>query len=147
MKRQAWIFAGMVIVACVWSGWLLYQVQIAADPIVVSAPQLHLAPLVVVARVSSQGETAIATIEKVLKDDAKLARVTPLPDKLLVNWPHSFPAATGQSFLLALSRLSMENKDARYEVAPIPRPDRYLPPVVYPFSDSVRLQALKILVP
>lgn len=144
MSRSQGVFAGVVVLALVWTGWLAYMAQTVAKPFVVSAPQLYSATLVVVAQVTVQGETAQARIIKTFKDDMKAVR--PTPPTIQVQWSSSFPVSTEQPMLLALIRSPLANDASVYEVAPIPRLDMsqvYVKP--YPYTDSVRIQIERIL--
>ncbi len=145
MRRIQLIFAGIALVALVWTAWLVYMAATVADPIVVSAPQLHFASLVVVGQVTVDGEKAEVKVVKTLKDDAKAIRPQPLPEKLHVAWSNAFHKPGDQLMLLALKRSELVNDPASYEVTPIPRPDKFLNPVVYPYSESVQIQAARIL--
>src|SRR5882724_12270710 len=121
VSRSLGVFAGVVVLAIAWTGWLAYMAKTVAKPFVVSAPQLHHATLVVVAQVTVQGETAQAKIIKTFKDDLKAVR--PLPQTIKVQWSSSFPVPTEQPMLLALIRSQSANDESVYEVAPIPRLD------------------------
>jgi hypothetical protein len=142
MKRPQWVFAGISVVAVAWTGWLLYMAVTVANPEVVSAPQLHYATLVVAAEVTLQGDIAQAQIVKQFTDDLKGIRSTPLPQTIKVQWSDKFPTPTKQPMLLALKRSAAQDV---YEIAPIPRPDRFLPPVVYHYTSSVRIQTERAL--
>ncbi len=144
MSRSQGVFAGVVVLAIAWTGWLAYMAKTVAKPFVVSAPQLHNATLVVVAQVTVQGETAQAKIIKTFKDDLKGIR--PLPPAIKVQWSSSFPVPTEQPMLLAVIRSPLSNDASVYEIAPIPRLDMsqaYAKP--YPYTDSVRIQTERIL--
>ena len=144
MSRSQGVFAGVVVLAIAWTGWLAYMAKTVAKPFVVSAPQLYSATLVVVAQVTIQGETAQAKIIKTFKDDMKPVR--PTPQTIKVQWPSSFPAPSEQPMLLALIRIQLPNGASVYEIAPIPRLDMsqaYAKP--YPYTDSVRIQTERIL--
>ena len=145
MSRPQWAFAGVLVVAIAWTGWLFFMVKTVANPVVVSAPQLHYATLVVVAHVTAKGDTAQARIVKLFKDDMKAARQAPLPETINVQWVARYPKPTDQPMLLALIRGEVAANPALYEVAPIPRPDKFLPPEVYPYTDSVRIQTERVL--
>lgn len=142
MQRARILFGLSALVALVWSAWLLYMVKVAADPVVVSAPQLYHASLVVVGTVTVDGNQGNVTIDKVLKDGLKPLRPAPLPNQVMVTeWKAEYPRQG--KVLLALVK-SM--KGEKYEVAPVPLPMQYLPPRVYVYTDSVRIQAERILV-
>jgi len=144
MSRSQGVFAGVVVLAIAWTGWLAYMAKTVAKPFVVSAPQLHNATLVVVAQVTVQGETAQAKIIKTFKDDMKAFRPTPLTIK--VEWSSSFPVPTDEPMLLVLIRKQLPDDASVYEIAPIPRLDMsqaYARP--YPYTDSVRIQTERIL--
>jgi hypothetical protein len=141
MQRARILFGLSALVALMWSSWLFYMVKVAADPVVVSAPQLHHAALVVVGSVTVEGEQASVAIDKVLKDSLKPLRPTPLPTQVTVlGWKSDY--AHQGKVLLALVK-SMQGE--KYEVAPVPLPTQYLPPRVYVYTDSVRIQAERVL--
>lgn len=123
----------------------MYMVRIAADPVVVSAPQLHLASLVVAGVVTVHGDTATVKPMKVFKDELQVVRQKPLPDELQISKWQAEYAGNGQTLLLALSFKADNANPSTYEVAPIPVPQGMFPPRVYPYSDSVRLQVEHIL--
>lgn len=143
MNRPKWVFAGITLVAIAWTGWLLYMAVTVANPVVVSAPQLHYASLVVAAEVTLQGDMAHARIVKQFKDDMKGVRHGPLPETVKVQWSDKFQKPTKQPMLLALKKSDAQNNI--YEIAPIPRPDRLLPPVVYDYTPSVKIQTEQVL--
>jgi len=146
MSRSQGVFAGVLVLAIAWTGWLAYMAKTVAHPVVVSAPQLHNATLVVVAQVTVQGETAQAKITKTFKDDLKAVR--PTPQTVKVQWSSAFPVPTEQPMLLALNPNPTANDASLYEIAPIPRLDMsqaYAKP--YPYTDSVRIQTERILGP
>ncbi|MFT3879792.1 MAG: hypothetical protein QM703_09050 [Gemmatales bacterium] len=145
MSRPKWVFAAFAVMAIAWTGWLLYMALTVANPDVVSAPQLHFATLVVAAEVTVHGNTAEAKIVRQFKDDMKGRRQAPLPATIKVQWSDKYPAPTSQPMLLALKRSPLPAEPETYEVARIPRPDRLLPPVVYPYTDSVRIQTERVL--
>ena len=145
MNRPKWVFAGITVIAIAWTGWLLYMAITVANPVVVSAPQLHFATLVVAAEVTVQGDTAQARIVKQFKDDMKGVRQAPLPETIKVQWSDKYPKPTQQPMLLALRRRQLPAAPDVYDVAPIPRPDRLLPPEVYPYTQSVRIQTERVL--
>ena len=145
MSRPKWVFAGFAVVAIAWTGWLFYMAMTVANPVVVSAPQLHFATLVVAAEVTVTGEIAQAKIVKQYKDDLKGIRQAPLPETIKVQWSAKYPIPTQQPMLLALRRSQMPADPGTYEVAPIPRPDRLLPPEVYVCTESVRIQTERVL--
>lgn len=145
MSRPKWFFAGIVAVAVAWSGWLFYMAMTVANPVVVSAPQLHYATLVVAAEVTLQGDIAQARIVKQFKDDMKVARQVPLPNIIKVKWSDKFPMPTQQPMLLALRHSQLPAAQDVYEIAPIPRPDRLLPPVIYDYTPSVKIQTERVL--
>ena len=118
MSRSQGVFAGVVVLAIAWTGWLAYMAKTVAKPFVVSAPQLYSATLVVVAQVTIQGETAQAKIIKTFKDDLKVVRPTPLTIK--VQWSSSFLAPSDEPILLALIRKQLPNDASAYDIAPIP---------------------------
>lgn len=145
MSRPQWAFAGVLVVAIAWTGWLIFMVKTAANPVVVSAPQLHYATLVVAAHVTVKGETAQARIVKLFKDGLKGVRQAPIPETINVQWLARYPTPTDQLMLLALIPGQVAANPVLYEVAPIPRPDKFLPAEVYPCTDSVRIQTERIL--
>lgn len=145
MSRSKWVFAGMSIMAMAWTGWLVYMAMTAANPDVVSVPQLHFATLVIAAEVTLQGDSAQAKIVKHFKDDMKALRQAPLPPTIKVHWSDKYPKPTDQPMLLALKRRQFPAAQDEYEIAPIPRPDRFLPPVVYFYTPSVRKQIERAL--
>lgn len=147
MSRPKWVFAGITAVAIAWTSWLLYMAMTVANPVVVSAPQLHYATLVVAAEVTLQGDIAQAKIVKQFKDDMKGARQAALPGTIKVQWSDKYPKPTQQPMLLALRRRQAPAIQDVYEVAPIPRPDRFLPPEVYPYTPSVMIQTERVLGP
>lgn len=143
MKRYRVYFALAACVAIAWTAWLIYMVKVAADPVVVSAPQLYSASLVVAGTVTVDQGKATVAIVKTLKDSLQPLRPTPLPSRLVVNeWQSTFPA----DGVVLLALIKSIQGDA-YEVAPVPLPLQYLPPRVYRYSDSVRIQAERILAP
>ncbi|HQR05391.1 MAG TPA: hypothetical protein PLN21_01145 [Gemmatales bacterium] len=145
MSRPKWVFAGITVVAIAWTGWLAYMSVTVAKAPVVSAPQLHFATLVVAAEVTLQGDIAQARIVKQFKDDMKGVRKIPLPQTIKVQWSDKYPKPTQQPMLLALKRSPLPAPQDVYEIAPIPRPDRLLPPVVYHYTESVRIQTERVL--
>jgi hypothetical protein len=148
-KRACFVFLGLAAVA--WTAYLAWLAHTVADPIVVSAPQLYYAPLVVVAevRVEHQG-LARATIRKIYKDDLQAHRSGPLPLEITVHWLATFPqSSVADQFLLALRPAAGEG--SVYDAVPVPvpptrvHPDGFLPPRTYPYTESIRLQVEQIL--
>ena len=133
------------LVALAWMVWLGYMVATVADPVVVSAPQLHYASLVIVGQVTPEGARAQIKVIKKLKDDLEKTRGQPLPEVLNVDWSPSYPKPGNEPFLLPLVRSPLVNDPSAYTVAQVPRPDRFLPAVVYVLNNSVRIQAERIL--
>lgn len=143
MKRARLVFLLVACVALAWTAWLAYMVATAADPVVVSAPQVHLASLVLAGQVSVNGEIATVKTVKVFKDEMQPARQKPLPEEItVVKWQADYPGS-GQTLLLTL--LKQPGDVATYELAPIPMPQGLMAPRVYPYSDSVRIQVERIL--
>lgn len=148
MQTAKWPFFLMLIVACAWTSWLYYMDVTVADPVVVSAPQLHMASLVVVGDVKLEGDQARVKVSKIYKDGAQLLRQKPLPGELLVNWSKSFPTPTSEPFLLALKPSPGVDARSLYDVVPVHKivSRKHVEiPVVYVMNESVRLQAERIL--
>lgn len=148
MRQTKGIFAVFLCLALAWTSWLAYMAFTVADPIVVSAPQVHLASLVVVGKVTIEGASAKVKVVKIYKDDAQQRRQNPLPDLLTVPWLASYPRSADQSYLLPL--VPELGQPGRYDVAPVYQQQanmNMLQPVsiVYPMTESVRIQVEKIL--
>ncbi|HMP17192.1 MAG TPA: hypothetical protein PKD72_09235, partial [Gemmatales bacterium] len=136
-------FAFACLLALAWSGWLIHLVRTAADPIIVSAPQIHLASLVVVGRVSNSQPLAKVTIEKIYKNSLLQQNHKPVPKEVeLKNWQYSDEKSAG---LLLLPLAKLPGEDNLFEIAPIPVPNGYYPPRFYPLTESTFLQVQRIL--
>lgn len=154
MTQKRILFLIFVVLAVCWTGWLAYQAYTVADPVVVSAPQLYFAAIVVTAEVQPdlkpsplegdgrvRGE-ATAKIIKIYKDELQALRQPPQQIKVL--WPAAIPPPTQPTtYLLPLHAAGGQNN--LFEVVPIPTPSRFLDPQVYVFTDSVRVQTERIL--
>jgi hypothetical protein len=143
-KKNLCLFLFLSLVAVAWSAVLAYQAYSVADPAVVSAPQVYLSSVVVAAEVAPvQNGLVRARILKIYKDDLQPFRQLPIEIKIV--WPASAPQPDRPTaFLLALRAAGGQAGDL-FEVAPIPTPGRLLDPQVYFITDSVRLQAERIL--
>lgn len=146
MQRKTLIFSLMACVALAWTAWLAYWVVTAADPVVVSSPQLHFASLVIEGDVQVKGNLAEVKIIKVFKDDFQKTRQQPLPELIQVEWEPDYHKVSSQRMLLACLK-KQGNANSYYEIAPIPMPNGFRDPRVYPFTDSVRIQTERILAP
>lgn len=145
MQRKTLLFSLVACITLGWTVWLAYWVVTAADPIVVAAPQLHFASLVIAGEVQVKDNLAEVKIIKVLKDDFLKARQQPLPEFIQVQWEPEFSKVNSQLMLLAC--LKKAGGAGQYEIAPIPMPHGFRDPRVYPFTESVRIQAERILTP
>lgn len=145
VQRKVLLFALVACLAAAWTAWLAYWVVTAADPVVVSAPQLHFASLVIAGEVQVKDNRAEVKIIKVFKDDFQKARQQPLPEVIQVQWEPEFSKV--KSPLMLLACLKMQGGAGQYEIAPIPMPHGFRDPRVYPFTESVRIQAERILSP
>jgi hypothetical protein len=147
MKPSKSLLLVFAVLAVAWTGFLVYLTVNAADPIVVSAPQLHLASLVVAAEVKPKADgEAEAKVVKVFKDDAR--RAQPLPATITVRWQTDFSVPGESTYLLALTPLPSTPEKPTYEVRPVyarKSPEQPLQPRVYPYTDSVRIQVERIL--
>jgi hypothetical protein len=143
MPRARVLFAIAVLVAIMWTAWLVYLMKTAADPVVVSAPQVHFASLVVVGTVTPGQPHVKVAVTKVYKDMLFGVQQKPLPKELLVKeWPSNLKIST-EPMLLALMRVPGE--EGVFELAPVPVPTGFFNPRVYVFTESVRLQVERIL--
>jgi hypothetical protein len=70
MKRRRWFLILAVGLAVAWTAWLGYQAWTTADPVVVSRPQVMVAPLVVEADLAADHSNPRgATIRQIYRGD------------------------------------------------------------------------------
>jgi hypothetical protein len=149
MSRSKAFLALFAILALAWTGFLTYLAVTVADPIVVSAPQLQLATIVVAADVKPAGKGLVeAKLVKIFKDDPR--RPGQLPPTFMVQWESAYDVPGVNTYLLALTPVVASGDTLTYAVTAVPRyikkPGNPPPDVrVYPYTDSVRIQAERIL--
>lgn len=144
-----------ILLFAAWVGWLSYQVGTTANPIVVSRPQILLAPIVIEAQVAEGNgpgkEVTVTTVHrggKLLPAEGKLI-ISNLGLDQVRGWNGP------DHYILPLVRI--ENKgEMRYEVVPPPyspgfhpqnpepNPDRFKP-AIYPVTASTRAQLQEAL--
>lgn len=149
MSRSKALLALFVVLALAWTGLLAYLAATVADPIVVSAPQLQLATIVVAAEVKPAEKGLVeAKLVKLFKDDAR--RPGQVPATFHVQWDPAYDVPGVNTYLLALTPVVGSGDKPTYAVTVIPR---YIKKPgnapadarVYPYTDSVRIQAERIL--
>jgi hypothetical protein len=148
MRRNKVLFALFAAAAAFWTIWLGYHARLSADPIVVSAPQLHYATVVVVAEAQPAADgVARAKIIKVYKDSPEAVRAGPLPGEIAIRWTDKLPVlAAPSTFLLPLRSSEGRAGDLPlFEAALIPAPQGFFEGRIYPFSESVRMQTERIM--
>lgn len=146
MTRAKALFLLFAVLAAAWTGLLAYLAFTIADPVVVSAPQLHLSLLVVAADVKPAGHDEVeAKIVKVFKNASRMPGA--LPPTIHVQWSPAYDIAGVKTYLLALVPAPGPPDRPTYEVTPLnPRRPNDPPDVrVYPYTDSVRIQTERIL--
>lgn len=143
MQRARTLFALSALIALAWTACLIYLVKTAADPIVVSAPQIHFATFIIVGNVTLENGEAKVVVTKVVKDTVYLVRQQSVPKEIRIKaWPAKLQM-DAQPLLLPL--LKVPGDEATFELAPIPVPQGFFDPRIYPYTDSVRLQLERIL--
>lgn len=142
MKNKLTLFLFFVLLAFCWTAWLAYQAYTVADPVVVSGPQLQLASVVVVAEVKPVANGLVAG--KIIKAYKQALRQ--LPAEIKIIWPTASPLpGQGTTYLLPLHPFGAQINSDLFEVVRVSTAQRLLDPEVYRFTDSVRLQAERIL--
>jgi len=130
MQRARTLFALSALIALAWTACLVYLVKTAADPIVVGNVTLE------------QGEAKVV-VAKVVKDTVYVVRQQTVPKEIRIKaWPAKLNL-DAQPLLLPL--LKVPGDEATFELAPIPVPQGFFDPRIYPYTDSVRLQLERIL--
>ncbi len=143
MQRARTLFALSAIVALCWTAWLVYLVKTAADPIVVSAPQIHFANFVVVGNVNPGQPHVTVAITKVVKDTLFAFHQKPTPKTIRIkDWPANLKIDRTP---MLLPLLKVPGEEDVFELSPVPVPQGFFDPRVYPDTDSVRLQLERIL--
>jgi hypothetical protein len=129
-----------VLLFVAWTAWLVYQVMTTADPIVVSRPQIFLAPVVVEAQVPDAAEQdAEVTITHIyrgrdqLPGDRKIL-VTNLRAAQLDPRRWQGPGA----YVLAL-RKNEGGATPQFEIVQTD----HLPPTIYPLGDARRAPSVR----
>lgn len=135
----------------VWSLWLIWQVSRCGSPVMVSQPQLLIAPVVVVATVEEEaaGGPRTAKVEQTLKGDG----FVPADRKIhILDWSSAVGAHGSGRYLLALQ--PVEKERARFLLVPVPvspgfyySAEKDIARRVYSHSPSVEFQARQILQP
>jgi hypothetical protein len=129
-----------VLLFVAWTAWLVYQVLTTADPIVVSRPQIFLAPIVVEAQVSEPAEPdAEVTIIHIYRGAAQL----PGDGKILVTNLRAAQLDPRRwqgpgAYLLAL-RKNEGGATPQFEIVQTD----HLPPAIYPLGDARRAPAVR----
>lgn len=142
-----------------WTGWLAYLAATSADPVVVSRPQMHLAPIILVADLGPPANQRVqAQIKQIYKGKDQL----PAGDSpLTLAWSEKLCGWHGPGLYLLAVQRPLQAGDA-YALVPIPLSPGYVgldhtdfhgrrhePPdvyhVVYPWSASVKVQVEMIL--
>lgn len=148
MKQTRSFFFLALCLAIAWTCWLAYMAATVSDPVVVSAPQLHFASIVIMGKVTPEGATAKVEIKKIYKDSIQQVRQKPLPEVLTIPWQESYPKSLDQVYLLALIPTLAQADGSSFQVAPVFKQENMKERqelVVYPMTDSVRIQTERIL--
>jgi hypothetical protein len=141
-----------------WTGWMTYVAITAADPIVVSRPQIYSSPIVVAAEVpAGEGTPREVTITHVYRGQKLLAvaetETQPKELKIVVSNLGEARGWVGPGeYILALERITLP-EGVTYEVVTTPISpgftpadgSEYLSPAIYPATPSARAQALEAL--
>lgn len=148
MRYSKWPFLAVLGLAMVWTGWLAYMASTVADPIVVSAPQLHLSSIVVVGKVTLEGANARVNVIRIYKDSLGQNRQKALPETLTIPWLPHYPKTFDLPFLLPLMVVQNIDGGTTFQVTPVfkqvDKKDIQVA-VVYPLTESVRIQTERIL--
>jgi hypothetical protein len=149
MARVRLILA--VGLAALWTGWLAYEAWTAGRPVVVSHPQLLLAPVVVEAEVGpGEGPSREVKVVAVYRGQSLLGvpgdtHETNGPVVRVTNLGEAAGLAGPGRYILALYQEG-DGAKATYEVVPIPASPGFPAlahgprAVVYPVTASTRLQ-------
>lgn len=148
MKRRRLFLILAAGLAVVWTAWLGYQALTTADPVVVSRPQIMVAPVVVEATIEEdRANPRTASIVRIYRghDVLGLPPEADAPKNLRIKVRGVEEVSAG-SFIMALRET--ENP-GEFAVVPLPRSPgfasggRQAP--VYPATESTRLQAREAL--
>lgn len=158
MQRLFLIFTSTLFVA--WTAWLAYLAYTSADPVVISRPQMELAPIIVVADVKAPAEEHTQFhVQKVYRGQEKLPAAR--KDGLTLAWPPDLCGWRGPgTYLLALQ--PPQRNGEPFQMVPMPtgpgfigldRTDFHAQPqeniaifhVVYPWTDSIKRQVERLL--
>jgi hypothetical protein len=141
MKPAAWRLLVAAAIFLVWVGWLIYEVVTTADPIVISRPQILIAPIIVEAEAKGDDKIAITRIYRGAKAPGIAVGQEVVVKKLdqARNWE-----GTGRSYVLALQSA----EPGQFQLVPVPVSSGFQPPPgseydkppVYPIRSGNRSQ-------
>jgi hypothetical protein len=145
-SRPFLIFALMLAVA--WTAWLGYQAATSADPVVVSRPQILVAPVVVEAKIYDKNGSRAVKVVRVYVGHGILGLDGAEREsaELHIDVPELADESPG-SYLLALQENTF--KKGEFQLVPTPTSPGYSAkgqrPPIYPATESTRLQVLEAL--
>jgi hypothetical protein len=148
MSRKRLFLVLALVLAVAWTAWLGYQAATVADPIVVSRPQILVAPVVVEAVVGSEGGGRPLQVVKVYRGQETLGlpagEVDPVG--LEINVPELADEPPG-NYLLALQEEL--NQKGVFVLVPIPESPGFRKgdrtPPIYLATPSTRFQVRETL--
>jgi len=148
MRRSRPFLIFALVLAVSWTAWLSYQAATSADPIVVSRPQILVAPVVVEAKLYDENGARKIKVVRVYVGQGILGMdgAQREPADMHIAVPELDDEAPG-SYLLALQESAF--KKGEFQLVPTPASPGYSPkgqrPPIYPATESTRLQVLEAL--